>query len=210
MNMQFGMTRRPVVTFDRNSFAAACARLMDVACGQERPQLIVGIPTGGMFVAEAMSDAASYLPVFPLTCRRPSTRHKSAPGLKSLVRSLPRPLLDRLRLIEHAILTRRPPAPPAEGSFRIDEQELAHLRDAIEAAGPKASILVVDDAVDTGSTMSVVMGAVRRLAPDTAIIRSAAITVTTENPLISPDHALYSRQLCRFPWSLDATIASRS
>jgi hypoxanthine phosphoribosyltransferase len=69
----------------------------------------------------------------------------------------------------------------------------------------------VDDAVDTGTTLSVVMDAVRRHAPQAAKIRSAAITVTTERPLISPDYALYYRQLCRFPWSLDATTsASRS
>ncbi|HWM60527.1 MAG TPA: hypothetical protein VNN98_00170 [Rhizomicrobium sp.] len=211
MNMQVAMAQRPngIVTFDRESFAAACARLMDLICGQGKPQMIVGIPTGGMHVAEAMSDAASWLPVFPLTCRRPSTRHKGAPGLKSLIRGLPRPVLDQLRLIEHAVLTRRPRA--IEGGFRIEAAELERLRDAVTAAGPRPSILVVDDAVDTGTTLSVVMDAVRRHAPPAANIRSAAITVTTERPLISPDYVLYYRQLCRFPWSLDATTsASRS
>jgi len=207
--MQAAVAQRGVVTLDRESFTAACAQLMDMVCGQGRPQMIVGIPTGGMHVAEAMSDAASWLPIFPLTCRRPSTRHKRATGLKTLVRNLPRPLLDQLRVIEHAVLTRRPKAPP-QGSVRIDEAELEMLRDAVMAAGPRPSILVVDDAVDTGTTLSVVMEAVRRHAPDTARIRSAAITVTTDHPLISPDFALYRRQLCRFPWSLDATTASQS
>lgn len=207
--MQAAAMRRGVVTLDREAFAAACSQLMEMVCGQGKPQMIVGIPTGGMYVAEAMSDAASWLPIFPLTCRRPSTRHKRAHGLKTLVRSLPRPVLDRLRLIEHAVLTRQPKAPP-QGSFRIDDTELDVLRDAVAAAGARPSILVVDDAVDTGTTLSVVLDAVRRCAPHAATIRSAAITVTTEHPLISPDYALYSRQLCRFPWSLDAMTAGRS
>jgi hypoxanthine phosphoribosyltransferase len=209
MTMQAAMAQRGVMTFDRESFAAACTQLMDMVCGQGKPQMIVGIPTGGMHVAEAMSDAASWLPIFPLTCRRPSTRHKRAHGLKTLVRGLPRPLLDRLRLIEHAVLTRQPKA-PAEARFLIDEAELEMLRDAVMAAGPRPSILVVDDAVDTGTTLSVVMDAVRRHAPDGAKIRSAAITVTTDRPLISPDYVLHHRQLCRFPWSLDAMTASQS
>lgn len=210
MNMQTAVAQRGVVTFDQNSFTAACAQLMDMACGQGKPQMIVGIPTGGMHVAEAMSDAVSWLPIFPLTCRRPSTRRKRTHGLKVLVRSLPRPLLDRMRLIEHAVLTRRPRTPPPDGSFRIDDGELEMLRDAVMAAGPRPSILVVDDAVDTGTTLSVVMDAVRRHAPAAAKIRSAAITVTTERPLISPDFVLYRRQLCRFPWSLDAMTAGQS
>jgi len=28
--------------------------------------------------------------------------------------------------------------------------------------------------------------------------------VTTDRPLIRPDYAIFNRQLCRFPWSLDA------
>lgn len=209
MNMQAAAMRRGVVTLDRDGFTAACTQLMDMVCGQGKPQMIVGIPTGGMHVAEAMSDAASWLPIFPLTCRRPSTRHKRAHGLKTFVRSLPRPLLDQLRIIEHAVLTRQPKA-PSQASFQIDEVELEMLRDAVTAAGPRPSILVVDDAVDTGTTLSVVLDAVRRYAPPAATIRSAAITVTTEHPLISPDYALYSRQLCRFPWSLDAMTAGQS
>src|SRR5437868_3862861 len=74
--------------------------------------------------------------------------------------------------------------------------------------GIRTGGLVVAEAVDSGTTLSLVLDAVRRRAPHAATIRSAAITVTTERPLTLPDYALYHRQLCRFPWSLDALTDS--
>jgi predicted amidophosphoribosyltransferase len=170
--------------------------------------MLIGIPTGGMHVANAMAAAADGLPVIPLTCRRPSSQRKSWPAVRKLIAALPRPALDRLRLLEHALLTSR--AVAADNTRSFDAKEYDALLAAIAVAGPRPSLLVVDDAVDTGATLSAVLRTVARCAPAGATIRSAAITVTTSRPLVSTDYALYREKLCRFPWSLDAIAASPS
>ena len=198
------MQRSRVVDFDRERFESACAELLRLASHDGPPQVIVGIRTGGLHVANAMAKACGEgLTVLPLTCRRPSSRYKPGlPAIKDLVARLPRPVLDRLRMIEHALLTRRPPSGRREG-YHFDAAELACVEAWAATAGNGISVLVVDDAVDSGTTLSLVLEAVQRLMP-AARIRSAALTVTTAQPLVTPDYALYSRQLCRFPWSLDA------
>ena len=196
-----------VVSFDRKSFAEVCAELMRRVNREGPPDVLIGIRTGGLVVAEAMATAvAGAVPILALTCRRPSSRHKpKSSTIRRLVAKLPRPLLDQLRLAEHALLTGRSTAVP-RGEYQFAESELGSLDAWIATAGKQPSLLIVDDAVDSGATLSVVLDAIRRRAPLGATIRSAAITVTTERPLAMPDYALYHRQLCRFPWSLDALI----
>jgi phosphoribosylpyrophosphate synthetase len=193
-----------VVSLDALAFARACADLMAVVTDGGRPDALVAIPSGGLHVAHAMAEAMPHgMPILSLTCRRPTTQYKNnLAALKKLVAGLPRPIADRLRVWEHAFLARRPPSgelPP----YRFDEAELARLDEWLAQAGPAPSLVVVDDAVDSGATMLRVVQAIQSRLPG-ARVRSAAVTVTTARPLIQPDHALYQRQLCRFPWSLDA------
>lgn len=191
-----------VITLDRLEFRIACMELLRLAIADFRPNLIVGIPSGGMHVASAMLEAAPHLPVCAVTSRRPSTRHKTGAGIKTLVRVLPRAVQDQLRVMEHSLLAGRS-SQPAGQTRELDQEELARLQATLQGLGTAPAILVVDDAVDSGATLAAVMDAVTGLAPPTAVIRSAAITQTTDRPLRAPDYALYD-QLCRFPWSLDA------
>jgi hypoxanthine phosphoribosyltransferase len=198
--------RQPdVVSFDPAGFEDACADLMRQVQADFRPDALIAVPTGGLHVAEAMArSAGGRLPVLSMTCRRASTAAKNRlAGLKALAARLPRPVADRLRVFEHALLTQRTrPAPAAPYIF--DPQELSRLRAWLSGARGRASLLIVDDAVDSGVTLHHVLEAVRGLAPSTAVIRSAVITVTTPRPLAQPHYALHQGQLCRFPWSLDA------
>ena len=67
-----------------------------------------------------------------------------------------------------------------------------------------AERLVADDAVDSGTTLSTVLGLLGDVCPPGSEIRSAAITQTLDNPTTSPDYVLFRGTLCRFPWSFDA------
>ncbi|MDE7407207.1 MAG: hypothetical protein K2M76_02200, partial [Muribaculaceae bacterium] len=63
---------------------------------------------------------------------------------------------------------------------------------------------VVDDAVDTGTSLSIALRKLHELCPQ-AEIRTAALTVTTPDPVVRPDYTIYNnRTLLRFPWSMDA------
>jgi uncharacterized protein len=203
------MTRpRGVISFDERGFANACGALMRLVARDWCPDVLIGIRTGGLIVAEAMARAdGTNLPVIGMTCRRPSTAHKArAAVVGEVIGRLPRPLVDRLRVIEHAMLTRKPPARPAI-PYRFDAAELAALDAWASAVSKSSAALIVDDAVDSGATLLQVCETVRARLPRATVLRSAVITVTTEEPLIRPDYALYQGQLCRFPWSLDALNA---
>ena len=114
----------------------------------------------------------------------------------------PRPVVDRLRLAEHMLLTRKT-SPPRRPAYQFDPGEIAELDLWLAKTGRRPAILVIDDSVDTGATLARVLDLLKHRAPD-ADLRSAVITVTTASPLIAPDYTLFRQKLCRFPWSLDA------
>lgn len=194
-----------VRTFDAVRFESACAELRQLIEDGHRPDVLVGIRTGGLVVATTLAqDALGGVPVLPLSCRRSATATKQRlSGKRRLLARLPRTVRDQLRLVEHRWLTSR--RARASGGMRdVDATELAALRAWCAARGAPAHILVVDDAVDTGATLARVLGAVSNVAAPGSTIRSAAITVTTPHPVEAPDLALLHGWLCRFPWSLDA------
>jgi hypoxanthine phosphoribosyltransferase len=204
MQRSSAVRQRPVISLNREDFDAVCADLMQKVHQNSKPDLVIGIPTGGAWVAQAMTKASpAELPMLELTCRRPSTKLKKGSAIKQMVARLPRPVVDRLRQIEHAMLTRKAPSLPS-ASYQFVTQELERIADWIANARRAPSLLVVDDAIDSGATLLQVTDALRKLAPQGTTIRSAVITVTTDQPLIYPDYAMFHRQLCRFPWSLDA------
>jgi hypoxanthine phosphoribosyltransferase len=195
-----------VLGFDQDAFDRACAVLMTQVMRDGPPDALIAIPTGGLHVARAMVKAVAHrVAILSLTCRRSSTRYKTGGGtvLKTVLSRLPRPVVDQLRVAEHALLTRKPAAHDPDG-YLLHADEIVRLGTWLRNAGPAPSLVVVDDAVDTGTTLSRILDIVRSQVPLAARIRSAVITVTTPQPAALPDYTLYRRQLCRFPWSFDA------
>jgi uncharacterized protein len=194
-----------VHTLDASRFAAACACLMQQAMASYRPDLLVGIRTGGYVVAEAMACAApTRIPVLPLTCRRGGTEAKSRfKPLPFILAALPRPAVDGLRWLEHRLLsTRRRTQKKLQ---HIDHAEAAAIGRHLAHASASPRVLVVDDAVDSGVTLATVLRVLRETSPGDTQFRSAVVTVTLAQPLVEPDFVLYRGILCRFPWSFDAT-----
>lgn len=197
---------KKVTTLDRRAFSAACCRLYDkVTASGFVPGAVVGIRTGGEFVAleiwRSCSRSGGEMAAVPLMAtvelRRPTTSGKKA--LKPLLPKLPRTLVDMLRIVESEWLSfRRPSAKSMEARKAVVAERLSPFLRCL--GGIK--VLLVDDAVDSGATMSIVRDVLAEANPD-ADIRTAALTVTTRRPLFMPDYSL-TTNLIRFPWSMDA------
>lgn len=197
-----------VITLEIADFAEVCKRLFKLVMDSDFvPDIIVGIRTGGEFVALNMWSAlhAGDLPegVLPspavamVELHRPATSMKQ--GFKGFLSHMPRWLLNGVRMLESIALRLR----------KISPEDIAARKAMLSESLPptlkclkKRKVLIVDDAVDSGATMLAVAEALREANPE-AEIRTAAITVTTPKPLITPDYSMY-KDLIRFPWSMDA------
>ncbi len=183
-----------ILTLDWTSFEMACRRLRSMVDDSGfYPDVVVGIPRAGYYLVEkGWSDCESIS--IELT--------KSSAGVFSLwgllkrkfgriVRFLPLRLRDSLRIWDAKRLIK-------QGSDIKDiKVKLPPLPESV------MRLLIVDDAVDSGTSLSAVVEAVRKIYPH-IIIRSAVITVTGDNPLYMPDYYLYNDSiLVRMPWSID-------
>src|SRR5262249_36763867 len=146
-----------VVTLFGPAFDRACADLMRLVEADYAPTLIIGIRTGGFSVAQAMAAAASPdIPVLPLTCRRATPAAKSRlPLLRTILGALPRSMVDLLRQMEHRFVT---PGHTGDGRRQeIDAAEVAAIAEHLESLHDAPRLLVADDAVDSGTTLSIVL-----------------------------------------------------
>jgi len=189
---------------DAGKFTSACAALMHRVLEGFRPDLLVGVRTGGLVVAEAMARAAwPSVIVLPLTCRRAGTDMKSRIRLlPTILALLPRPAVDGLRWLEHHLVSTRRRARPTVQ--HIDHAEAEAIGRHLTQISASPRVLVVDDAVDSGVTLATVLRLLREASPPDTQFRSAVVTVTLDQPLVEPDFVLYRGVLCRFPWSFDA------
>lgn len=186
-----------VITLHPADFEAHCRRLQTLVEAEYAPDLVVGIASGGLKVSALMFPGVPHVEV---SCRRPSTESKSRrEGLFAMVRRLPLWVRDTLRRYE----ARRLATADADGG-----RTAGVMPGASGSVSGASHILVVDDAVDSGATLSAVLNALHDINP-AAHLRAAAITVTTPAPLAYPDFCIYKNVLIRFPWSMDYTPPRR-
>jgi hypoxanthine phosphoribosyltransferase len=199
-----------IQTVGPREFREGCGRLWDIAEQSFRPDLVVGIRSGGWWVAEEMrmARAPSGVVFVPLTCRRPTSDVKGkSPAFKLLLKALPYVVLDVLRLLEYYALTLpRCRAVSKNGAAELrlpDATEMDAVRAAAARLRPGARVLVVDDSLDSGATLASVIKTLQRVLPVDAAVRTAAFTVLGPSPIVDADFFLYHRINCRFPWSYD-------
>lgn len=187
----------PVITYNNAGVLQAAQALYAKAAAERKPDLIIGIQSGGWHVATAITTPQTTL--LPITCRRDSTTKKQQSYLFNILASLPYRVTDWLRVLEH--LYRAGKHTEAK-KVVFDPAEVAAIGDYLRE-NPEAFVLIIDDAVDSGATLKNVTETVCGLITPPQIVKTAAITVTTCTPLIEPDYSLHHHVLCRFPWSYD-------
>lgn len=188
-----------VITLNKESFRRACNALAGM-CGADgyRPDCLVGICKGGVYVADEVAHSFPDATRFDVALSRPSTRHKGA-AFRRMVGGMSRPVQDFMRKVEsriHSLMHAE------RRKVRIAPLSTEFVR--FLASRPEARVLIVDDAVDSGITMARLLKSLTSQFPKLRIT-TAVITVTTRRPAMQPDYALYNNQtLIRFPWSSDA------
>lgn len=188
-----------VITLNPAQLAAESRRLAVAVAPRGPFDITIGILNGGARVAREVTEcglAGATGTYCEVTMRRPSTTRKERSGVASLLKCLPYPALDLMRMAESLVLRLR--AHKAQEIPTLPGPLLHAL-----AAMPSPRVLIIDDAIDSGATMLAVTEAVHRAAPG-ARITTAALTVTFPKPMITPDVALHRNDtLLRFPWSND-------
>lgn len=188
-------------------FELACKRLAETIEGSAKSyDLYVGVATGGKFVAEKVHDNISAsAPLMIVKRQRPGTGAKKKFGsLKKIISILPTFIQDALRVVESRI---------AEHRFE-NNRHLPRKKNTVEILTPAVrlpqdgvrSILIIDDAVDSGATLEDVKNHVANMFPGSQI-HTAALTVTHRNPLIRPDYVLHQHAIVKCPWALDGRKA---
>ena len=183
-----------VITLNEEDFRKACRSLARQIKISFKPDLIVAIPRGGLDVYLNMKDDFSIVPYIECAISRPSTDVKKKINLKKLFKYIPYFFLDFMRRIEAFI---------REGqSLGRKEKNKKNIELMCQGNENIKNILIIDDAVDSGSTMKLVRDAVAAKFPN-AEIKTAALVVTFVKPIIYPDYYAHKSCLLRFPWSED-------
>lgn len=191
-----------VVTLNPILLAKACSQLsLRVKAESIDPSLIIGIQHGGAEVARLMRNDFPEAAYCEVRLSRPSSQQKSQGLTQRLLRSMPVWLCNVLRIVESRVNEWRSKGkePVRIGEIHLPDDVASLLKDL----GEKATVLLVDDAIDTGATIR--QARLQLLEQFPAItLRVAVITVTIPHPICDADFCLYhNRTLCRFPWSND-------
>lgn len=198
--------RRPTVrSVSTAELHELCLALAEQVCDFD-PDVVVGIATGGAEVAEEITRVlGGSARLVIVKSQRPGTRVKQGRLVSVLLAGLPQRAADVLRWaeVEHRELLyyrklRRHGTDRTEAQTRIVRPDVL-----ANAARGAERVLVVDDTLDSGQTLSGVVAATRAASP-TAEVRTAVIATTWRRPPIMPDHYLHDRLLLRLPSSFDA------
>lgn len=162
---------------------------------ESKPDLVVAILNGGGFVLEEFKSNQNLKGV---TCKTVKVQRLSTTKgvkqkaiVKRFLKVLPYSILNIIRVLEHKTnnkITNRDSL--GEIDFDFTENEDAQ------------HILVLDDALDSGTTMQIVTQSLEAYFPK-ASIKSAVVAWTNSESAFSPDYYNLKNTLVRFPWSLD-------
>ena len=183
-----------IVTLDQNSLDECCRKLsQQILDSGYKPNLLIGVKNGGTVIAEKIFSNLS-LPDCHLDFCHPvrSISKQKKSFFKNNLRILPTFVLNWMRILEYKFIF------SGKGRKQFVKIELS------EKISEYNDILLVDDAVDSGASLNELIRHIKTINPE-AIVRSAVLTVTSNNPVHNPDYFIFKEKtLLRFPWSADA------
>lgn len=190
--MYINNTNLKVKTLHKSDFEKQCQNLFSKI--EMQPDVVVGILNGGGFVLdEYKKNALGKTEFTTVKLQRDSTKGiKRKSLLQKCLKVLPNILLDGLRRLEHR---------------RSLNRKLNKIQSDIEIKinlNPEKvnTILILDDALDSGVTIKSVIQYLQKKCLNSEI-KTAVISWTNSESIITPDYYIFKNTLVRFPWSLD-------
>ncbi|MEC3907306.1 hypothetical protein VOI54_09780 [Tamlana sp. 2201CG12-4] len=180
-----------VITLNVKGFQEKCGELRSKL--DFLPDLTVGVLHGGGFVVDEFNNVKSEYVKF-----QRENWLKNTFFIKFLLKKLPYSILNRLRVIE----SRRVEESINHINKEILKDQVVDFQFDYTKYEEINTVLIVDDAIDSGKTMFVVKNSLSNLFPN-AQIKTAVISWTIEDSIINPDYFIYKKTLVRFPWSKD-------
>ncbi len=190
-----------VLTLDKENFKEKCLELRrNFESRWGKPDMTVGIATGGEYVARIFSDVPEPLAI--VERRRAGSELKDRHATDILKR-LPSKANDLLRIVESGLYNLKWIASGKKDviprAFELPEEIVRKIK----RLPTGATIALVDDAADSGETLASVKESILLVAPHVNII-TAVLTVTRRQADPVVDLALWQDgTLIRFPWSAD-------
>lgn len=164
--------------------------------------LLIGIATGGVFISRPLHEIlkkngwnGQYAEI---KLSRPSTNLKKKWKFKSLLTKLPYAILDILRILEVSLFE----SLKSKNYDSTKESTISLPTSLINSIKKADSLLLIDDAIDTGTTILAIKHVIKDLNPNIDI-KIGVLTVTHKAPYIQPDYTLYRGVLLRCPWAED-------
>lgn len=187
----------------RDDFSKGCKELAQLIYNDKFcPNLIIGVLTGGGYVGKDVYrnlislTGDKEIKYVEIKIHRKGTKKKNEGKFHRLLKSLPEIICDFLRMAESLYREYRGGKEKRECQVTFDNDTDFFLKKC------KQNVLIVDDAIDTGTTIEIIKDYIGRRYD--ASVRVAVITVTMKKPIVVPDYCLYNnRTLVRFPWSND-------
>lgn len=194
-----------VIELLETEFKEKCSELCDNILSDYRPELVIGILTGGGAVARIVVENFDKKVDFlytELRVVRPSTSLKKQINVGKMLSFLPTWLLNKLRILEVVLLELKSKivTPHRIGVVTFDENVDRFLRKK------NSRILIIDDCIDTGATLKLVEEQLVEKYGNLNEIRFAVITKAHKKPIVEVNYFLYDRVLIRFPWSFDTKL----
>ncbi|MBB4119086.1 hypoxanthine phosphoribosyltransferase [Mesonia hippocampi] len=186
-----------VETLDEKQVSIALTQLVQEI--DFRPELIVGILNGSAEIIKYLKqqDKFSESVFYQVKLQRKQETVKRKKIMRFLAKQLPYFIVDFLRKLESAKARKSIAAITKENleKTKIIPIEIAFKKEP-------QTILIIDDAIDTGKTMYVVKKQLQQKFPK-ATVYVACIAWTLTEAIVKPDYFWKKEVLIRYPWSKD-------
>lgn len=178
---------------------------LNVLSSGYRPDLIIGIKTGGAFVSEFLYDVLlnydDNISYYEVSLKRHLSHKKQYLKVNYFLKYFPYIMLNLMRNLEVYLYELTKPS-----NYILNRQNDIIIREEdIKTTKNAKNILLVDDAIDSGATLLEVKAKISTINMN-AQIKSAVLTSTHKSSYISADFTLFERVLLRCPWSNDYKV----